>query len=238
MYTGPHIITDGLKGVIDGGSWGRVNPTQVSDDYYMDLLEGASTQRCFVNDATTTPSTSPYSFGFGADRNTYIQIPAADGTFPANDGPFDFSIGEGYTVDVWVMRTAFGTWQSGGTTNYDGIWNYYWNHHLEFSGNHTGVNQIRGTGLSGFNINMNTWYNVIMTHDNTNTSQHKVYINNNLEQTSTVGNAGSARRFFVGNWDSNWSMVGNIPIIRVYNRPLTSSEVTKNWNSTKNRFGL
>ena len=77
-----------------------------------------------------------------------------------------------------------------------------------------------------------------MTHDNTNTSQHKIYINNNLEQTSTVGNAGSARRFFVGNWDSNWSMVGNVPIIRVYNRPLTSSEVTKNWNSTKNRFGL
>ena len=23
MYTGPHIITDGLEGVIDGGSWNR-----------------------------------------------------------------------------------------------------------------------------------------------------------------------------------------------------------------------
>ena len=62
MYTGPHIITDGLEGVIDGGSWNRMNPTQVSDDYYMDLLEGASTQRCFVNDATTIPSTAPRTF--------------------------------------------------------------------------------------------------------------------------------------------------------------------------------
>ena len=238
MYVGPDIVDDGLEGAIDGGSWDRMNGTQTGSNYYVGLLEGTPAQRCFVDGDTTIPSTTPYNFGFGADRNTHIQIPDADGAFPANDGPFDFSAGAGYTVDVWVMRTAFGTWQSGGTTNYDGIWNYYWNHSLSFSGAHTGVNKIQGTGLSGFSISMNTWYNVIMTHDNTNTSQHKVYINNNLEQTSTVGNAGSARRFFVGNWDSNWSMVGNVPIIRVYNRPLTSSEVTKNWNSTKNRFGL
>ena len=238
MYTGPHIITDGLEGLIDGGSWGRVNPTQVSDDYKIDLLEGASTQRCFINDATTIPSTIPYTFGFGADRNTYIQIPAADGTFPSNSGPFDFSAGAGYTVDIWVMRTAFGTWTSG-TTNYDGIWNYYWNHNLYFSGNHTGVNKILGTGLDGFSISMNTWYNVIMTHDNNlGSNNHKVYINNNLESTSTVGTAASARRFFVGNWDSNWAMVGEIGCIRVYNRPLTADESSQNFNCTKNRFGL
>jgi hypothetical protein len=238
MYTGPHIIKDGLEGVIDGGSWNRMDPTQTSDDYYIRLLEGTQAQRCFINDATTIPSTAPYNFGFGADRNTHIQIPAADGTFPSDNGPFDFSTGDGYTVDVWVMRTAFGTWQSG-TTNYDGIWNYYWNHNLSFSGNHTGVNKIQGTGLSGYSISMDTWYNVIMTHDNTlGTNNHKIYINNNLETTTTVGTAASSRKFFVGNWDSGWSMVGNIPIIRVYNRPLTVNEVTQNWNSTKNRFGL
>ena len=63
MYTGPHIIKDGLEGVIDGGSWNRMNPTQTNDDYYISLLEGTQAQRCFVNDATTIPSTSPYNFG-------------------------------------------------------------------------------------------------------------------------------------------------------------------------------
>jgi hypothetical protein len=235
---GPNIVRDGLVGVIDGGAYNRTDPTQVSDDYYFSLLKGTPAQRCFVNDATTVPSTAPYDFGFGADRNTYIQIPAADGTFPTDSGPFDFSTGDGYSVDVWVMRTAFGTWTSG-TTNYDGIWNYYWNHHLEFSGNHTGQNYIHGTGLSSYSISMDIWYNVITSHDNNSGSNnHKVYVNSNLEQTSTVGTAGSSRRFFVGNWDSSWAMVGKIGCIRVYNRHLTAEEVTQNYNATKTRFGL
>ena len=236
MYTGPHIVTDGLEGVIDGGSWNRMNPTQTSDDYYISLLGGTQAQRCFVNDATTIPSTAPYNFGFGADRNTYIQIPAADGTFPADDGPFDFSTGDGYTVDTWFMRTGFGTWQSG-STNIDGIWNYYWNTYLAFSGNHTGQNYVFGRGLSAYTISMDTWYNITMTHDNSNNS-HKIYINGSLHQSSTQSISGSARRFYIGNYDSSWAMVGKIGCIRVYNRPLTADESSQNFNCTKNRFGL
>lgn len=235
MFTGANIVIDGIVGAIDAGSYHKVRPTQVSDDYYMNLLGGASTQRCFINDATTIPSSDPASFGFGADRNTYIQIPIADGTFPTDDGPFDFSSGAGYTVDVWFMRTGYGTWQSG-DTNIDGIWNYYWNHYLAFSGAHTGQNYIFGRGLSNYTIQMDTWYNVTMTHDNSDTSQHKVYIDGSLHQTSTQANAASARRFFIGNYDSSWAMVGEIACIRIYNRPLTASEVTQNYNATKTRF--
>lgn len=234
MFTGANIVIDGLEGAIDAGSYHKVKPTQVSDDYYINLLGGASTQRCFINDATTIPSSDPASFGFGTDRNTYIQIPIADGTFPTDNGPFDFSAGAGYTVDVWFMRTGYGTWQSG-TTFYEGIWNYYWNHNLAFRGSNIG-NFIYGTGLSNYSISMDRWYNVTTTHDNSNTSQHKVYINGSLHQTSTQANAGSARRFYIGNYDSSWAMVGEIACIRVYNRPLTASEVTQNYNATKTRF--
>ena len=236
MFTGANIVIDGLEGAIDAGSYHKVRPAQVSDDYYITLLGGASTQRCFINDATTIPSSDPASFGFGADANTYIQIPIADGTFPTDNGPFDFSSGAGYTVDVWFMRTGYGTWATGGGTYYDGIWNYYWNHYLAFRGQNYSGNKIYGTGLSDYTIEMDTWYNVIMTHNNSNTSQHRVYINGSLHQTSTQANAGSARRFYVGNWDAGWSMVGEIACIRVYNRPLTASEVTQNYNATKTRF--
>ena len=235
-FGGANIVRNGLVGVIDGGAYNRMNPETVSDDFYFSLLEGSPAQRCFVNDATTVPSTAPYDFGFGTDRNTYIQIPIADGTFPTDSGPFDFSAGDGYTVDIWFMRTGYGTWQSG-TTFYEGIWNYYWNHYLAFRGSNIG-NFIYGTGLSNYSISMDTWYNVSTTHDNSNTSQHKVYINGSLHQTSTQANAGSTRRFFVGNWDASWAMVGKIGCIRVYNRPLTAEEVLQNYNATKTRFGF
>ena len=237
-FGGANIVRNGLVGVIDGGAYNRTNPTQVSDDFKFSLLEGTPAQRCFVNDATTVPSTAPYDFGFGADRNTYIQIPVADGTFPTDNGPFDFSAGDGYSVNVWVMRTGYGTWQSG-TTNYDGIWNYYWNHHLEFSGNHTGQNYVHGTGLSSYAIDMNEWYSFTTTHDNgEGGNHHKVYVDGALQQTSNTGNAGSVRRFYCGNWDSSWAMVGKFGCIRVYNRPLTAEEVLQNYNATKTRFGF
>ena len=237
-FGGANIVRDGLVGVIDGGAYNRMNPETVGADFKFSLLEGTPAQRVFVNDATTVPSTAPYDFGFGADRNTYIQIPAADGTFPTDNGPFDFSAGDGYSVNVWVMRTGYGTWQSG-TTNYDGIWNYYWNHYLAFSGNHTGQNYVWGTGLSNYAIDMDEWYSFTTTHDNDEGgNHHKVYVDGALQQTSNTGNAGSARRFYCGNWDSSWAMVGKFGCIRVYNRPLTAEEVLQNYNATKTRFGF
>ena len=124
---------------------------------------------------------------------------------------FDFPGWNGYSVGIWVKRTGWGTWTSG-TTNYDGIWNYYWNHNLHFSGYNTGNNRIQGTGLSGYDIDFDKWYYVVTTHDNSPVANnHKVYINGQLVQTSTLGVAGydsdgvTPKRFYVGNWDSSWA---------------------------------
>ena len=37
---------------------------------------------------------------------------------------------------------------------------------------------------------------------------------------------------------SNFSWVGNIPIVRFYNRALSPQEITQNYNALKSRFGL
>ena len=175
-----------------------------------------------------------WSFGSGENaRNTYLKA-------GGNPGPFDLPGWDGYTICVWVRRTAFGTWTSG-TTNYDGIWNYYWNHNLYFSGAHTGQNYIAGTGLSAYTIDMDRWYNVIMTHDNNSASNnHKVYIDGVSQQTSTVANptlqSGNIRQFFIGNWDSSWSMVGEIGMLQIYDKILTDSEVGQNYNAYVNRY--
>ena len=118
---------------------------------------------------------------------------------------------------------------------------YYWNHYLAFRGqNYTG-NKIYGTGLSDYDIEMDRYYNVSMTHNNSD-GAHKVYIDGDLQQSSTQSNptlsSGNIRRFYVGNWDTSWSCVGRISLIRVYNKVLSADEIEENFNATKTRFGL
>jgi len=232
----PDIVTDELFGVIDSQATERASLVSAGADYNMDLL-GSSTNRVFINDATTVPSQSQDYFGFGADRNTYAQL--TNSTLGSYD--IDFNTVDGYSVDAWFMRTGYGTWATSGGTYYDGIWNYYWNHYLAFRGqNYTG-NKIYGTGLSDYDIEMDRYYNVSMTHDNSD-GAHKIYIDGNLQQSSTQSNptlsSGNIRRFYIGNWDASWSCVGKIPLIRVYNRVLSTEEVTQNFNATKERFGI
>ena len=89
-------------------------------------------------------------------------------------------------------------------------------------------------------ITLNTWYHAVATYDGTNIVSY-----NNGQQFSTVSmptglyvdqlygfsvadNSRRPGRFWAG----------KIPIVRVYNRALTASEVLQNYNANKNRFGL
>jgi len=224
-YQAP-IVTDGLVFAIDASN-------------LVSYESGSTTTYSLTGSDTGTLSgvihsnSANGSWSFGSNRNTYLKA-------GGNPGPFDLPAWDGYTINIWVKRTAFGTWQSG-TTNYDGIWNYYWNHNLSFTGAHTEVNAIQGTGLSAYTIQMDRWYNVIMTHDNTSSSgNHKVYIDGNLIQTSNIPNptysSGNIRQFFIGNWDSGWSMVGEIGTLQVYDKQLTDSEVLQNFNACTQKY--
>ena len=234
---GPNIITDGLVGQIDASNMANYQfGVPASNEGF---LSPDHEDRAFQIE--TDVVTTPQYFQFGADRYTRIQISGADGDFASTTGPFDLPGYDGYTIEVVFKRTGYGTWTTAGGTNYDGIWNYYWNHYLAFRGqNYTG-NKIYGTGLSDYDIEMNRYYNVSMTHDNSN-GAHKVYIDGNLQQSTVQPNptlsSGNIRRFYVGNWDGSWSCVGCIPIIRVYSKALSAEEVTQNFNATKVRFSL
>jgi hypothetical protein len=226
-YQAP-IVTDNLYAAFDSDN--LVSYESGSDTIY-NLADVSNTDHDGVinSDVDFTLSNT---LAFGKDRNTNI--------YHSQD--FDFPGWDGYSVGIWVKRTKYGTWQSG-TTNYDGIWNYYWNHNLHFSGLHTGNNRIQGTGLSGYDIDFNKWYYVVTTHDNNAVSNnHKVYINGELEQTSHISNAEydsdgvTPKRFYVGNWDSGWSMVGEIGAYHIYDQAITADEVLQNYNTYKSRY--
>ena len=234
---GPNIITDGLVGQIDASNMANYQfGVPASNEGF---LSPDHEDRAFQIE--TDVVTTPQYFQFGADRYTRIQISGADGDFASTTGPFDLPGYDGYTIEVVFKRTGYGTWTTAGGTNYDGIWNYYWNHYLAFRGqNYTG-NKIYGTGLSDYDIEMNRYYNVSITHDNSD-GAHKVYIDGNLQQSTTQSNptlsSGNIRRFYIGNWDGSWSCVGRIPLIRVYNKVLSANQVEENFNATKVRFSL
>ena len=89
-------------------------------------------------------------------------------------------------------------------------------------------------------ISLNNWYNVVLTFGN---SQMKVYINNVLVGTySTNTNSiyyggGGISIGRQGPWDMYY-FNGNIGQTMVYNRALSATEITQNYNATKGRFGL
>ena len=234
---GPNIITDGLVGQIDASNMANYQfGVPASNEGF---LSPDHEDRAFQIE-TDVVTTSQY-FQFGADRYTRIQISGTNEDFTSTTGPFNLPGYDGYTIEVIFKRTGYGTWTTAGGTNYDGIWNYYWNHYLAFRGqNYTG-NKIYGTGLSDYDIEMNRYYNVSITHDNSD-GAHKVYIDGNLQQSTTQPNptlsSGNIRRFYIGNWDGSWSCVGRIPLIRVYNKVLSANQVEENFNATKVRFSL
>jgi hypothetical protein len=230
-YYKGNIVTDNLYAAFDSDN--LVSHESGSSMIY-NLVDPSDT----TSDGTVNSDidfTLNNTLAFGKDRNTTIEH-----VNPYPTGSFDFPGWNGYSVGIWVKRTKYGTWKSG-NTHYDGIWNYYWNHNLYFSGANTGLNRIQGTGLSGYDINMDEWYYVVTTHDNNAASNnHKVYINGELEQTSHVSNPtysnNAPRRFYVGNWDSGWSMVGEIGAYHIYDQAITADEVLQNYNTYKSRY--
>ena len=85
----------------------------------------------------------------------------------------------------------------------------------------------------------NTWYNIVIIYDGT--TNHYVYINGvQVGFSSTPSLNTSNSPIYVGPAvTTTWGAFdGKIAALRIYNRALTSTEVTANFNALKSRFGL
>lgn len=95
---------------------------------------------------------------------------------------------------------------------------------------------------SGFTPSTGTWYNVSVTYNGT---QIIEYLNGSsqstLNYTGTPASSGLGIR--IGRrWDSAPNSVdyinGEIPVVYIYNRALSSTEILTNHNALKSRYGL
>lgn len=101
------------------------------------------------------------------------------------------------------------------------------------------VDLVVNTYSSG--ILNNTWNNIVATYDGTN---KRIYINGVLVATSAnltgsivQNNTGLAYVGIYGNF-AGYPFRGNISSIQVYNRALSDEEISQNFDSVRDRYGL
>jgi hypothetical protein len=87
-------------------------------------------------------------------------------------------------------------------------------------------------------INQTYFYTWSITNSDLGTRNIKHYLNG--QQISVLGGAQSADFNFFNQTNLRLGSLSNsnISILRLYNRPLTASEVLQNYNAQKGRFGL
>lgn len=94
---------------------------------------------------------------------------------------------------------------------------------------------------AGFAPSTNTWYYTSVTYDGTTVVQYQNGVSQStLTYTGTPTSSGGGYR--IGRrWDTGANVDfinGMIPIVRIYNRALTATEILQNYTSQKTRFGL
>jgi hypothetical protein len=137
----------------------------------------------------------------------------------------------GMTIDMWFRETGY---VCTAFTKWNGAWELYYCSTMTFrtqgtNGNDAGASVGTSPG---------TWRNIVATHDGVN---RKLFVNttNVLSDINTVTGQNTTEPISIGAYNGGiYSSYGAIPIYRVYNRALTTEEITQNYNATKSRFGL
>jgi len=147
------------------------------------------------------------------------------------------------TVEVWVKTNTtyqLGFWFEKGNVNtqyslfqeQDGI---QWRQNI--GGTYTSLTTTTATYM-----NTSNWYQVVGTYTS---GSRRLYINgvqvNSDTQSGTIAtNSGGMSIGVFGGYSGarGYYYDGNLAVCRVYNRALTASEISQNFNATKSRFGL
>lgn len=97
------------------------------------------------------------------------------------------------------------------------------------------------SSLSGSNLSTNVWYNLIVSYDG---NGPKMYINgildNSSTDTGTLSTSDSNNLTLGRRSDTPVGTIfgGNIAQVSIYNRALSATEISQNFNATKSRYGL
>jgi hypothetical protein len=90
---------------------------------------------------------------------------------------------------------------------------------------------------AGYTLTANTWYYIVGTY---NGNQVNLYVNNNLVRTTNTTTASISSNGGINlmkRWDNPEFWDGYLSTVEIYDKALTQSQITNNWDDTKARFG-
>ena len=215
--------------------------------------EGIVTNGLMLNyDAGFDPSypttgTTWYDLSGNANNGTLINNPAFNSANSGSivwDGADDYvNTGKtatqlgfydaNYTMEAWVYptsltndRTMFGTDQ---TSFRQGL-------HLVFRNGVIYQGHYSSDFAAG-TVTVNNWYQIVYTFNASN-GACEIFKNGVSQGTGTIQSFLGTTNVLIARWASAQYFQGNGGIYRIYNRVLSSSEITQNYNAQKARYGL
>ena len=178
----------------------------------------------------TYSSDNNNSFSFNGSSNT---IDGGNSTVLSNiSGTLNV------TVEVWVNLSGYGS-SSYGVITHKG---YPWTWLMENPGNTMRIRfYLSNSGDVACSDSathaLNTWYHFVGTYDGTNM---KFYRNGQLRNTvagsGTLG--GASANHVIGSYSGAYFSQGQIPIVKIYNRTLSATEIEQNFNALRTRYGI
>lgn len=228
--SGPPIVTSGLKMYYDPSNSSSYNGGSTIYD-----LSGNGINGTVVGSPT--------------DSGNYFTLNGTSQYIMSGDISSAKGASNSHTVEVWVKPTAIGAgWidrDSTGPLNTG-----YRSTGLEFYnvGPFTICNTMLyslSTGVTrtgGGTTPLNNWYQVVRTYNGTSVT---AYVNKVAASPTTIAwyapptwYIGFGAYIDVTYYSTGAYFTGNYGVMRVYNRALSSTEVTQNYNATKTLYGL
>ncbi len=228
-WRGPNIVKDGLVLYLDASSGTSYSPLN-SGTTWRDI--SGNTNNGTLTNGPTFSSANGGSIVF-------------DGVDDLILGSFSYTFLQGFSVEMWVYinsRVSYpddeGLWRvSSSVTNRlnlrrSNVSSNVWRYEV------TGPNGTTSTtGMEFTATTDGVWSNLVCDYDGLQTL--KVYHNAVLTKTGTfnIGQVTSTS-FEIARNSAAPYLEGRVPVFKIYNRALSSTEVLQNYNSTKARFGL
>ena len=155
------------------------------------------------------------------------------------------------TLSVWIYYDSSGTYGNHATIfGREGGGNSPYKLRLYTSGTtaQIGLQIYDTTYRPGPKITPNTtfdhdkWVYISCTYEYDSSASQKIYVNDSLAGSNTTGGGNiktdTSYGFEIGRSNTNAYWGGNFAVGQIYNRALSLSEISQNFNAQRNRFGV
>jgi hypothetical protein len=235
-------------------------PKNIIDDGLVLYLDAGNSASYSGSGTTWTDLSGNDNTGTLTNGPTYSSANGGSLSFDGNNDYVSFNTSSFPSGATSFSVNCFIKWSGNGTFTNDVIFSYGrdgFNNDVTVWVNNSGFAELQfgsdtGKVSSTTLISTGVWYNICATYDKT---QTKIYLNSVLEGTTNYSNGNiildnnvNGNTGAIGAKISGFGPItspqrygtfnGNIPLVQLYNRALSATEIQQNFNSVRSRFGI